>query len=95
MISARSNRTAVEPDNKFAVKQWEIRAGKLSKAGCNWRCEPRLDNSRCSRTTVSTNREGQRTARRNESSYGGLETNKFATGRIRRGGPPPQLANNP
>jgi hypothetical protein len=28
-------------------------------------------------------------------SHGGLEASKFATGRIRRGGPAPQVVNNP
>ncbi len=38
--------------------------------------------------------ESERTARRSESVRGGLEASKFFTGRIRGGGPAPQVVNN-
>ena len=43
----------------------------------------------------SANPESERPARRSESARGGREASKFATGRIRGGGPAPQMVNNP
>ena len=39
--------------------------------------------------------ESERTVAAASPSRGGLEAGKFATGRIRRGGPAPQVVNNP
>jgi hypothetical protein len=67
------------------VKSWEIIADDLSKAGRSY-------------GYVSAVRQIQKVSAQLAAaspSRGGLEASKFATGRIRGGGPAPQVVNNP